>query len=90
VLYNPVPSIKDIYINAVQGLNDSTLFLTSYSNGAFTFNLHTRKFANQYQLVHRGQIISDHPQAIYISDDGGIWISIPGIGIAFLHPGNLA
>jgi len=89
LLYNPVPGLNDIYINAIEGLNDSTLFLTSYARGAFIFNLNSRKFTNQYQLVSGGQIISEHPQEIYSSSDGGIWISIPGKGIAFFHPGNL-
>lgn len=86
--YTPLPERQYVNFNGVERLNDSLLCITTYNLGVYTFQLDKRIFSEHFKCVSGDRIIIEPLQTLFKDRNGGIWITVPGLGVAFFHPDN--
>ncbi|MEP6796291.1 MAG: triple tyrosine motif-containing protein [Saprospiraceae bacterium] len=88
-VYSPFPEKEFVYFNHVKRLNDSLLIIASYGKGVFTFHIRKKIFINHYQFNFNDVPVRDPLQVIYMDNEGGVWVSVLGKGVAYFHAETL-
>ncbi|MEO1261416.1 MAG: triple tyrosine motif-containing protein [Bacteroidota bacterium] len=82
------PQVSNSEINSIAFLHEDTLLVSVENEGVFFFNRKTKKYLTSITMdqSNRHSLSSDNINKIYVDDDGGIWLSIIGVGVDFFYP----
>ena len=85
LFYSPDSNKLDQHFNSLARIDESELYIGTYSGNLYRFNLSNRTFSKAIILTHNQKKISTPVQALYGDSDGGLWISLPTKGLGYYN-----
>lgn len=83
-----IDGLSERQINAVSFLGKDTLLVAVKDHGLYYFDTKRATFFAQIQsdVANPHSLSSANVNKIYVDEDGGVWLSITGVGIDFFYP----
>ena len=87
-LLRPDDEVKIWHFNTVSALTNAEIIMGTYAGDIYVYDTENKKWS-QYKLISGSGNVNNPCQSIFVDENYGAWITLPGVGLGFFNWADL-